>query len=119
MLAREDTLSFHRLPKFWTHHIRTGILRRQHRSRLSRSHLKIRDDSHSLDLFGPRELDMMANSHGWIRRSRAGINPARRSREDLGQGDLNASHIFWRKRLEIGSHKPAVQCRANVVGVSF
>lgn len=102
-----------------TYHVLARVLCRQDSSSLRRSHLKVGDDSHGLDLLGPGELDMVTDADWWARWRDACVNTARRSRKHLCQRDFNTSHVLSSKRLEIRSHKATVQCGSNIVGVAL
>lgn len=102
-----------------TYHVLARVFCRQHSSSFGRSHLKVGDDSHSFDLLGPREFDVVTDADWWTWWRDARVDAACGSRKHLGQGDLNTSHIFSWERLEIGSHEATVQCSPDVVGVAL
>jgi hypothetical protein len=101
------------------YHVLSRVLCRQDGSSLGRCHLKVGDDSHGFDLLGPGKLDMVTDTDWWAWWREARVDSARGSREDLRQGDFNTSHILGWKRLEIRSHKAAIQRGSYVVGVAL
>jgi hypothetical protein len=83
------------------------------------SNLEIRDDSNSLDLFGPRELDMVTNS---MRRGRgllSGILSSSWRRKNLTERNFCTGNVFGGQGLEVGSDEASVEGSSDIVRMSL
>jgi len=84
-----------------------------------RRHHKVRDDGHGLDLLGPRKLDVVADADGRLRRLLARVDAAGRRRQDLAQGNLDASHVLGLQGHQVRADEATKQRRADIVGMSL
>lgn len=80
---------------------------------------KVGDNSNSLDLLRPRELDVMADTVRWFRRLLPSILASSGSRQHLTQRDLCPRSILWCQRFKVCTNKSSVERCADVVGMSL
>lgn len=72
------------------------------------SNLEIRDDGNSLDLLGPRELDMVADSMRRVRGLLSSILSSGGRRKNLTERNFCTSNVFGGQGFEVGSDEAAV-----------
>lgn len=94
-------------------------MRRQHFTGEVSGDLEVWDDGDGLDLLGPGELDVVADSVGRLRRGLARVDAACRGGQDFAEGDLDALDVFGLQGAEVGADEAAVQRGADVVGMSL
>ena len=83
------------------------------------SYLEIRDDSNSLDLFSPGELDMVTNSMRRGGRFLSSILSSSWRRKNLTERNLCTGNVFGGQGLEVGSNEASVEGGSDIVRMSL
>lgn len=83
------------------------------------SNLEIRDNSNSLDLLGPGELDMVTDSVRRVRGLLSSIFTSGGCRENLTERNFCSGYILRGQGLEVGSDETAIKGSSNIVGMSL
>jgi hypothetical protein len=83
------------------------------------SNLEIRDDGNSLDLLGPRELDMVTDSVRRVRGLLSSILSSSWRRKNLTKRNFCTSNVFGGQGLEVGSDETSVEGSTDIVRMSL
>jgi hypothetical protein len=83
------------------------------------SNLEVRDNSNSLDLLGPGELDMVTNSVGRVRRLLARVLTSGWRRENFTKRNFGSGNVLGGQGLEICSDETSVEGSSDIVRMSL